>query len=338
VPSAEGDVPDRTEVRSQESGSRGLDDPAVCVVPHHHAAGIARKALARFRGNARAVFEHGLAGLIGVGQHRGVDVNDDLIALARSSGIESLVQRRFGEEDERVRLLLGHRRRVAARLDLLVEGVPRGSKRAHEQSTGLRRQASTHDHRAVIICVDMKRAARMPSSGLAVLGLTVDAAPSAHQTLDVVRGSGVSYCQQPLFRIRSSDASHGPNLGVRDLSASKRCRQTRQNSKRARHPDALACGARIETDAPAEPRGARAEPGIPAFASVELADEIQQARGGGFEVRRKLGDRVAQPVDIRSHLHDESPLMDSTARISTDPGGWVVADRPARNDFRWVRA
>jgi hypothetical protein len=60
-------------------------------VPQHHAACIARKALARFRGNARAVFEHALAGLIGVGQHRRVDVNDDLIALARSSGIESLV-------------------------------------------------------------------------------------------------------------------------------------------------------------------------------------------------------------------------------------------------------
>ena len=91
-----------------------FDDPAVRVVPHHHATRVTREALGRFRGNARAVFEHGLAGLIGVGQHRGVDVNDDLIALAGSSGIESLVQRRFGEEDERVRLLLRHRRPVMA--------------------------------------------------------------------------------------------------------------------------------------------------------------------------------------------------------------------------------
>jgi len=46
--------------------------------------------------------------------------------------------------------------------------------------------------------------------------------------------------------------------------------------------------------------GAGAEPVIPAAASVELADEVEQAGGGGFEVRRQLGDLVAQSVDLRN--------------------------------------
>jgi len=38
--------------------------------------------------------------------------------------------------------------------------------------------------------------------------------------------------------------------------------------------------------------GARAEAIAPASTSVELADEIEQARGGCFEVRGELGDLV----------------------------------------------
>jgi hypothetical protein len=34
----------------------------------------------------RAVLEDGLAGLIGVREHRGIDVDDDLVSLARSAG------------------------------------------------------------------------------------------------------------------------------------------------------------------------------------------------------------------------------------------------------------
>jgi hypothetical protein len=52
--------------------------------------------LRRFRGNARAAFEDGLAGLIGIRQHLSVDVDDDLIALARGARVEPVVQCRLG--------------------------------------------------------------------------------------------------------------------------------------------------------------------------------------------------------------------------------------------------
>src|SRR5881296_2330386 len=65
-----------------------FDDTAVRVVSHHHPACVARDAPRRFCGNARAVFEEGLAGLIGVGKDRRIDVDDDLVALARSAGID----------------------------------------------------------------------------------------------------------------------------------------------------------------------------------------------------------------------------------------------------------
>jgi hypothetical protein len=54
----------------------------------------------------RAALEDGLAGCLGIRQHRGVDVNDDLVALARGAGIEGLVEGALGEKRERIRLLL----------------------------------------------------------------------------------------------------------------------------------------------------------------------------------------------------------------------------------------
>ena len=67
----------------------------------------------------------------------------------------------------------------------------------------------------------------------------------------------------------------------------------------ARDADALAGGAEVEADAPAQPVGAGAEAVAPAAAGVELADEVEQAGGGGVEVRGQLGDLVAQPVQLR---------------------------------------
>jgi hypothetical protein len=55
-------------------------------MPHHHAAGIAGGPLRRFRGNACAFLQHRLAGRIGIGQHSRVDVDHDLVALARRAG------------------------------------------------------------------------------------------------------------------------------------------------------------------------------------------------------------------------------------------------------------
>jgi hypothetical protein len=77
--------------RNRPRSGADLDDAAVRLVPHHHPARVTRKTLRRFRGNARAAFEHGLAGLIGVRQHRRIDVHDDLVPLAGRARIQSLM-------------------------------------------------------------------------------------------------------------------------------------------------------------------------------------------------------------------------------------------------------
>ena len=56
-----------------------LHNAPVLIVVHHHAARVAREAPQRFRGNVDPIFEHGLAGLIRVRQHRRVDVNHHLV-------------------------------------------------------------------------------------------------------------------------------------------------------------------------------------------------------------------------------------------------------------------
>ena len=82
---------------------------------HHHPTGIARQAPRRFRGNVLASVEHGLAGLIRVGQGGGVDVDHHMVAFARGARIDPVVQGRLGEEAERVGLLLRLGRRVVHR-------------------------------------------------------------------------------------------------------------------------------------------------------------------------------------------------------------------------------
>jgi len=83
-----------------------LQQAPVVVVAHHHPARVARQALGRFRGNARAAIEHGLPGLIRIGQHLGIDVHHHLVALARGTGIE-VVQGRLREQGQGIGLLLG---------------------------------------------------------------------------------------------------------------------------------------------------------------------------------------------------------------------------------------
>ena len=73
---------------------------------HDNEARVARQAPGRFRGNVRAVLEYGLAGMIGIREDRGIDVDDDLIALSRSAGIDAVVEGRLREQRQRVGLLL----------------------------------------------------------------------------------------------------------------------------------------------------------------------------------------------------------------------------------------
>jgi hypothetical protein len=75
-------------------------------VRHDDAAGVARDPPGFFRGRIHALLEHGLARVIGIGQHRSVDVDDDLVARARRAGVEVVMEGGFGDDPERVGLLL----------------------------------------------------------------------------------------------------------------------------------------------------------------------------------------------------------------------------------------
>jgi hypothetical protein len=83
--------------RNRPRSRADFHDTSILVVPHHDAAGITCQAPTRFRGNVSAVLEHGLTGLIRVGEHGRIDVHDHLVPLPRRAGIELVVQRCLGE-------------------------------------------------------------------------------------------------------------------------------------------------------------------------------------------------------------------------------------------------
>ncbi len=87
--------------RAAQGGRNGpgprsdLHDTPPLVVAHDYPARVTRQAAGRSRGNVGAVLESGLARLIRIGQHRGVDMDDHLVALPRRARIEGVVQRRL---------------------------------------------------------------------------------------------------------------------------------------------------------------------------------------------------------------------------------------------------
>jgi len=98
--------------RNGSRPSTDFDDPAIRIVSHHDATRVTRQTPGCFRANVRAVVEDRLTGRIGVRQHGRVDVNHDLVTLARGAGIDAVVERRFGDKGQRIRLLLRHRGRL----------------------------------------------------------------------------------------------------------------------------------------------------------------------------------------------------------------------------------
>jgi hypothetical protein len=109
-------------------------------VPHYYPTGVAGQALRRSRGNAPGVLKAGLARGIAVRQHLGIDVDDDLVALARGAGVEHVMQGDLGEQRERVGLLLLHRGRVGLGCLVtppLVQHLACRREGLHEQHAGL---------------------------------------------------------------------------------------------------------------------------------------------------------------------------------------------------------
>jgi len=85
---------------------------------------------------------------------------------------------------------------------------------------------------------------------------------------------------------------------------------------------------------------AGAKAATPALAGVELADEIEQARGGGVEVGGELGDLVAETVEVggtSGHAregHRGIPRSQHSPALSSDLRGARRRVRPRVDHFR----
>ena len=141
--------------------------------------------------------------------------------------------------------------------------------------------------------------------------------------------------------------AQGADLGVGQLPTRERFCQGRQRSEGARHADPFPGGPKVKPHPPGEPSSAGAEAAVPPATGVEVADEVEEAGGGGLEMRRQLGDRVPQSVQLRVgirccvdggrvDLHGEPPLCwgDSTPGFRSHPGEPRTGDSGASDDFR----
>jgi hypothetical protein len=200
-------------------------------VPHHHAAGIARQTLGRSRRNARAAFEHRLARCVGIGQHLGIDVNDDLVPLARRARIDPMVQSRLGHYCQGVGPAAApwwappasRRRKTFQRERLFlptpIEQISRRRQRPHDDRAALRFQPPPDHHHAVGILINVQRPMPVPTPRLLRLGLPIHSSPPADDEFDVLGRAGTASREQPLFGLRRGDPGQRADLGVRQLTA-----------------------------------------------------------------------------------------------------------------------
>src|SRR5437667_4881393 len=97
---------------------------AVYVMLHDDPSRVAGQTPGRGRGNVCPSLEDRLARSVRVRQHRGVDVDHDLVPLPGCPGIDTMVEGRFGDESQRVRLLLRHASRSRGNVVGVLWGAP----------------------------------------------------------------------------------------------------------------------------------------------------------------------------------------------------------------------
>ena len=164
------------------------------------------------------------AGSLRVRQHRRIDVDHDLVALARGARVDAVMKRRLRQQRQRVGLLLGHGQRIALRLPLarlLVQRLASRGQRLHKQRAGLGSQPAPDSHHAVFALIHLQRPTHVLEGGLSDLFLVIHPTPATDDPLDVLRRPGATNRQQPLFFRWCRHAGERPHLGVRELAASE---------------------------------------------------------------------------------------------------------------------
>ena len=177
----------------------------VCVVPHHYSARVARQAAGRFRRNARPTFEDRLTRRVGIDEDRSVNVDDDLVALTRRTGMDTVVERGLGEQCQGIRLLLGHRGRFLGQIRnrgsgmdtprLLIKRLARCLERLHEHRALLGCEPTADDNHTVFVLIHLQRPALVAAGFLTRLGDPIDPPPAPDDPLDVVGAAGPAYRQ-----------------------------------------------------------------------------------------------------------------------------------------------
>ena len=250
-------------------------------------------------------------------------MHDHLIAVARGPLVQPACQRALGHHAQgicaplcdgrshrlrrvpnravrrrRLRLPVSARRRSAR---VRCRGVEGRFQRPPHHRAHLRRQPPADHHHAVVVHPGVERPRLVPLLLLGLLGRAVHAPPRADHLLNVRRGAGQGDVEQRLLGLGRGHAGDGAQLRVGDGAALHGVAQLGQLGQGARDAHVLAGGAGGETDAPAQPGGARGE-ALPAAAGVELSDQDQQLPGGRLDAGGQLGDPVTERLVVRCRL------------------------------------
>jgi len=179
-----------------------------------------------------------------------------------------------------------------------IQTLPGGSQGLQEQGAHLRLEPALQDHRAVWGVIHVQGSLRVAELRLPGLGPSIHAPPASDDAFDMSSGACAAHGEQPRLRLRRRHAGQRADLGVGQLPAGQGLGQKGQRPESTGYTHPLPGRPRIQAHAPGEPFGARAEARVPSAAGVEGADQLEQARGGGVEVRGQLGDLVAEAVEV----------------------------------------
>ena len=180
------------------------------------------------------------------------------------------------------------------------------------------------------------------------LRLPIHPPPAPHDPLHVRRRARPPHRQQPGFGLRRGHARQGSNLGVRQFPAGQGVAQQGQRGQGTGDSHPFPGRAHVEAHPPGEPPGTGTEARVPPAPGVELADQGEQAGGGGVEVRGQLGDLVAESIELRDggmrrdersgrvDRHGEPSFCwsDSTPWFSSALGARETNDLGTRNDLQ----